>query len=68
MDEALKWLVLIIIFFLSYDKALQLDPYRTTFWKDKANLLLKLNRSDDALELLFFNNHIIFIALINFCS
>ena len=26
LDKAIEWLILIIILFLSYDKALQLDP------------------------------------------
>ena len=39
LDEAIEWLFLYNYIFLSYEKALQLDPYSSQLLEEKANLL-----------------------------
>ena len=59
LDKALEWLILIIILLISYDTALEFNPYSEYLLKDKANFLKELNKFDEALEWLFANNYII---------
>ena len=60
-------MIFISILNASYDKALQFHPkYISCVLKGKVNLLKKLNRVDEVLELLFLNNYI--LVTTNFCN